>query len=81
MVQGWVAWGMKAGGCDRQASVRSLTCRRQRLRRAQEGKRTQLKQGQNSLKYSTGKPVVDNAVWEMLARHFYTLHSALRQKR
>ena len=81
-MQGWVAWGMKAGGCDRRLSVRLLTCRRQRLRQAQrEGERTQLKQGQNLLSSSTGEPVVDKAVWEKLARQFYTLHSALRQKR
>ena len=68
--------------CNRRLVVRSLTCRRQRLRRAQqEGKRTRSEQGQKLLSGSTGKPVVDNAVWEKLARQFYTLHSALRQKR
>ena len=63
--------------------MRFVTCRRQSLTRAQqEGDCTRLKQGQQLLRGSSiGKPVADSAGWEELARQFYTLHDALKQKR
>ena len=60
----------------------SFTYRRRSSTQAKQmGNCTALKQGQKTLSSSTGEAVVDNAVWEKLARQFYTLHDALRQKR